>query len=84
VCGVHWRRARSSGGEDHGRSGGEGSGGSTRSRRSQGVRGVLSREEDWLLRSSAVEMSPGGAEARWRGRRGGERGRGGGAAEHGH
>jgi hypothetical protein len=44
----------------------------------------VEREEDQLLSLGMVEMLAGGVEARWRGRRGGERGRRGSAAERGH
>jgi hypothetical protein len=76
--GVHrckacrWRGARRSSREGRTKSDGEGHGGSTRSRRSRWARGVVEREKDGLLRSSAVEMLAGEAEEPWRGRRGGE------------
>jgi hypothetical protein len=51
-------------GGEGGRLGGEGRGGSTRSRKGYGVaRGMVEREEDRLLRSSTVER-----EAQWRAR----------------
>jgi len=44
------------------------------------ARGAVVRKEDRLPRLGVVEMSPGRAEARWRGRCYGERGHRGGAA----
>ena len=63
---------RYSGGEDRPRSCGEGCGGSARWR-SQRAGGTVEKEEDGLLCSGAeAEMPARGAEARWRGRHGGE------------